>query len=255
MRRTVTGLAVIIVAAALVWGPAASAGLVPAPSRLLNGAATPSTSTGPGTPANDYYTVQGRARHPYTPKRAGEVEYCSLDRLNRPVCAYGELTVDLRHRAQERGRQKIDVDPPGWGHNREVDIPATAVTGSRPYHGYLFNRSHLVADSLGGAPSRANIITGTRTQNVGSTQVDGQYAGGMAHTETLARDYLTHDRVRNCPLYYAATANYTGSELVPRTVTIDIASCNRTVDEHVVVPNTAAGFTIDYATGTWQADH
>ena len=107
----------------------------------------------------------------------------------------------------------------------------------------MWNRSHLLADSLGGDPIAVNLVTGTRTQNVGSTQI-----GGMAHTEELAREYLdTHDG-NACPLYYAAMPNYVGAEAVPRTVTVDIQSCDKSIDERVEVANTANGWTIDYST-------
>lgn len=35
------------------------------------------------------------------------------------------------------------------------------------YVGDFWNRSHLIADSLGGDALRVNAVTGTRTQNVG----------------------------------------------------------------------------------------
>lgn len=198
--------------------------------------------------SSDYFSVTGTAVREYqtTPGNTG---YCEPDNLGRARCAYGELTGDLRAAAKDRGRQPIGVDPAGWGHNAEVDIPALAdVPGSSDYHGWMYNRSHLLADSLGGTPTSNNLVTGTRGQNVGSTG----NSGGMAYTEVKARDYLDGSTDANaCPLYYAATANYTGDELLPRTVTVDIQSCDQSIDERVVVDNTANGFDIDYATGAF----
>ena len=97
-----------------------------------------------------------------------------------------------------------------------------------------------------------NMVTGTRTQNVGSVN----NSGGMAYTETIARDYLDGAQGQDanaCPLYYVATANYSGNELLPRTVTVDIQSCDKSIDQRVVVDNTANGFDIDYLTGDWSA--
>lgn len=200
----------------------------------------------------DYYTVTGKAERDYKPATTGEVEYCPEDELERPTCAYGELTFDLRNEAQARGRQDMNVDSIGWGHNAEVDIPALeGVEGSKKYHGYMYNRSHLVADSLGGDAATENLVTGTRTQNVGSTQADGQFSGGMAYTELMARDYLDKKASNDCPLYYAATPQYTGDELLPRTVIVDIQSCDKSIDERVEVSNTANGFDINYATGEY----
>jgi len=104
----------------------------------------------------------------------------------------------------------------------------------------------LIADSLGGAATQHNLITGTRTQNVGSTRTDGQYNGGMAAAERIARDYLDSDHARDCPLYYAATANYHGNEFIPRSVTVDLCACDRTVDLRIDVSNTAFGWDINY---------
>lgn len=197
----------------------------------------------------DYFEVLGPAQRMYEVP-VGVVEYCPLDRLGRATCAVGELTRALRAEAQSRGRQDIPVDPAGWGRNGEVEIPALpGVRDSAAYRGWMFNRSHLVGDSLGGAPTLENLVTGTRTQNVGSHQEDGQYAGGMAHTELLARDYLDQHDADACPLYYAATPQYTDDELLARTVIVDIQSCDRSIDERVAVSNTAFGFQIDYASG------
>ncbi|MDN5745955.1 MAG: DNA/RNA non-specific endonuclease [Nocardioidaceae bacterium] len=200
----------------------------------------------------DYFTVLGPAQRNYetTP---GVIEYCPLDHLERAVCAYGELTSSLLEREQAQEREDITIDPAGWPEdNDEVDIPALKnVEGSQPYHGWMMNRSHLIADSLGGAAEVENLVTGTRTQNVGSTQVEGQYAGGMAHTELLARQYLSTQNGDVCPLYYAATPQYSGSELVPRTVIVDILSCDGDIDERVEVFNTAAGWEIDYRDGSY----
>lgn len=202
--------------------------------------------------AEDYYTVIGDAEREYQPEEPGVIEYCSLDELERATCAYGELTSSLRDQAQQRGRLDITVDPVGWDHNAETTIEALPdVEGSSDYNGWFYNRSHLIADSLGGEPEAENLVTGTRTQNVGSTQPDGEYAGGMAYTEVIARDYLDTQDADSCPLYYAATPVYQGQELLPRTVIVDIASCDGEIDQRVEVSNTAYGFEIDYTTAAW----
>lgn len=204
----------------------------------------------------DYYSVVGIAVLDYQPSSDGIVEYCPLDQLGRAICAYGNLTSSQRQAASDADRQDVNVDPSGWpqgaGANTEVTIPALpGVEGSRDYKGWFWNRSHLVADSLGGDAIAENLVTGTRTQNVGSTQVGGQFSGGMAYTELLARDYLDRNDGDACPLYYAATANYNGDQLIPSTVTVDVYSCDETINERVVVSNTANGFAIDYVTGAF----
>lgn len=197
---------------------------------------------------SDYYHITGSAKRDYTPMY-GHVNYCEPDDLGRARCAFGELTAQTRQKAQERGRQDITSNPAGWNGNAEIHIPALPqVPGSTDYNGWMFNRSHLLADSLGGDPTMNNMVTGTRTQNVGSVN----NSGGMAYTETIARDYLDGAQGQDanaCPLYYAATPNYSGDELLPRTVTVDIQSCDKGIDQRVVVDNTANGFDINYAIG------
>lgn len=221
--------------------------------------AAPSTSSTSTTPPpatapmnSDYAVVVGPAQRLYTPATPGDVEYCPVDRLGRAVCAFGELTTDQREAAASRGRQELTIDPAGWGKNRIVQIPALPdVAGSRAYTGWFWNRSHLVADSLGGAASAENLITGTRMQNVGSTQSGGEHAGGMAAAEIVARQYLKSHDANACPLYYAATPQYTGDELIPRTVVVDLASCDGTIDQRMEISNTATGWVIDYTTGSF----
>lgn len=215
--------------------------------------AAPEFSSG-ATGEGDYYTVLGTAQRMYQPSVTARVEYCPLDELGRTVCAYGELTSSLRSAAQAAERQEITIDPSGWpdGKNEEVMIPAVSTTAAaKDSTGWFWNRSHLVADSLGGDAIIENLVTGTRTQNVGSTQVAGQYAGGMAYTELLARSYLDTQNGDSCPLYYAATPVYQEAELVPRTVLVDIQSCDLSVDQRVEIQNTANGWLIDYATGAY----
>lgn len=207
-----------------------------------------SSAPAPVASGDSYYEVTGTAERTYDATE-GEIGYCPLDDLERAVCAYGELTHEIR--AGERGADREDItqDPAGWGHNEKVEI--TSEDGSLTYRGYMFNRSHLVADSLGGHPEMDNMVTGTRTQNVGFNNDGGSGYGGMAYTEEIARDYLDSEDSIGCPLYYGVTPNYTGDELLPRTVTVDIQSCDQKIDERVVVSNTANGYVIDYTDGSF----
>lgn len=74
-----------------------------------------------------------------------------------------------------------------------------------------------------------------------------QPPGGMAYTETLARDWL--DAHPDGTIVYMATPNYQGDELLPRTVTVDIRTSDGAIDQHVTVYNTADGYGIDYLHG------
>lgn len=204
--------------------------------------------------APDYYTVVGKADFSGVDlPKAGEIRYAEPDALGRSGQAVGVIDKALRTEGSDRERDMPSTIT-GWPkRNPEVDINLTAdntcslAKDSRPkntcYHGYLFNKSHLIAKSLGGQDIAKNMVTGTRTQNVGKNNP----AGGMAYTESEARDWI--DKHPDGTITYMATPNYTGDELLPRTVTVDIRTSDGSIDQRVVVWNTANGFTIDYAKG------
>lgn len=258
--RCTVGATILLISSLILTGCAAAQDFLVELNDLTTNAvpaSSPASTTAPvfstgATGEGDYFTVLGTAQREYQLSVTGRVEYCPLDGLGRTVCAYGELSSSLRAAAQASERQEITIDPSGWpdGENEEVTIPAVPTTqDSIEHNGWFWNRSHLIADSLGGDAIMENLVTGTRTQNVGSTQVAGQYAGGMAYTELLARSYLDTQNGDACPLYYAATPVYQDAELVPRTVLVDIQSCDLSVDQRVEVQNAANGWLIDYATG------
>lgn len=193
----------------------------------------------------DYYRVVGPAVVEDAPG-PGEARYEGLDRLGRAGRVVATVTPQMAEAGSERERADLsELRPAGWGHNEEVSIPMA--TGP-DYHGYLFNRSHLLAKSLGGSDDLRNLVTGTRTQNVGDNR--GQ-DGGMAYTEGLARDWLRANP--DGTLYYAATPVYVGSELLPRSVYVDVRSSDGEIDLEVEVFNAVAGFEVDYATGSFSA--
>lgn len=192
--------------------------------------------------APDYYAVRGKAV--VTDIAAGDVDYSGLDTLGRTQAVTAKVTYKMvSDSAGWREDMPADADEiSGWGHNRKVTV---SLSNDRTYSGYAFNRSHLLADSLGGHAVRENLVTGTRTQNVGNN--DSKNPGGMAYTETLARDYLY--KHRSGWVYYRATPVYKGSELVCRSVYVDIKSDDGSIDQRVEVFNAMAGYVVDYASG------
>lgn len=207
------------------------------------GDSTSDTNTAGETasPNVDYYTVDGSADFTGAAiPEPGVIVYGTPDMLGRSTRAVGNITKALRDGGSDRERDMPD-DITGWpDHNPKVSID---LGDGDAYHGYLFNRSHLIAKSLGGEDIPENMVTGTRTQNVGRNQPPG----GMAYTETLARDWL--DAHPDGTVLYMATPNYTGDELLPRTVTVDIRTSDGAIDQHVTVYNTADGYGIDYLHG------
>ena len=196
--------------------------------------------------APNYALVYGAAVVTHDDANPGTVYYSDLDSLGRATGAWSKITVAQRAAAKARGRETMpDIDPTGWVGNKEVYITLQDGTS---YHGYFWNRSHLVADSLGGDAIEKNLVTGTRMQNVG----DNSGTGGMAFCEHVAYDWL-ETASDDAWLYYAATPVYEGNDLVCRAIIVDMKSSDGAIDERVIVYNTAKGYTIDYATGSWQA--
>ena len=188
----------------------------------------------------DYYTVTGKAEYDDS-VAPGMEEYLPLDRLGRTTGVVACVTGGQRAEAAAKDRDSediSDIEPSGWPADNEI-VTIPGIT-QPDYRGYLWNRSHLLAFSLGGDPVEENLVTGTRSQNVG--QRDNM--GGMAYCETKARDYL--DAHADGWLYYRATPAYEGSEAICRGVWVDMRSDDGSIDERVFVFNTANGYEIDY---------
>ena len=193
----------------------------------------------------NYYRIMGSAQLETEPE-AGEVLYGALDSLGRATGASSLVTYDSMMAGRQRSRDDLsELSPSGWGHNAEVDI---AMPNGTLYHGQLYNRSHLVAKSLGGDDELHNLVTATRTQNVGSN-IDG-HEGGMAYAEGLARTWL--EEHPDGTVYYAARPVYEGSELMARSVIVDVRTSDGSIDQRIEVYNATLGFALDYATGGFQ---
>lgn len=179
----------------------------------------------------------------------GNIEYASLDALGRAGEARACVTWDMSEQGREREREDMqNLEPSGWGHNGKSHI---LLEDGSFYNGYFWNRSHLVAKSLGGDDIIENLVCGTRMQNVGSNKGEG-HVGGMAYCETKARHWL--DEHRDGFVYYVARPVYEGSELVCRSVVVNMRSSDGELDEEVEVYNAARGYRINYATGEFEVD-
>ncbi len=194
-----------------------------------------------------YRDFDDNASTPKTASTIGKIDYTGLDELGRTLTVRATLTyVNVFDSYGTRQTFAKDADPAGWGHNDKVTI---SWVNGRAYHGYFWNRSHLVADSLGGAAIRQNLITGTRPQNVGGVDQNG----GMRYTEKKAQKWLEANQ--NGILYYEAKTIYYDKELVPRSVMVSMKSSDGAIDEQVEVFNVANGFTIDYSTGIYSKNN
>lgn len=192
------------------------------------------------TPSNSHMSIEEAEK-----LKAGEFYYSELDELGRTRYAQAAITLaDVEKSAGTRESFEKGSDPSGWGHNEKISIPLDAK--GKVYNGYAFNRSHLIADSLGGRAFRNNLITGTRMQNVGKNDLKG----GMQYFERKIINYLKYRP--NVVAYYRVTPIYVGDELVPRTIEIDLITSDYYQDgynEHGIVYNVLPGYEINYKTG------
>lgn len=191
--------------------------------------------------APNYVKVIGKAK--VTSIKKGKIKYSKLDKYGRTRKAVGKITYTMVKKSEgSRYPFAKNSDPSGWGKNSVVQIP---LYNGKIYRGYAWDRSHLIADSLGGKGIRRNLITGTRMQNVGAN--DGK--GGMAYTERKAVKWLkAHHKGY---VYYAAKPLYKGKELIPRSVIVDIRTSDKSINQRVIVYNAAKGLKINYKNGNY----
>ncbi len=158
--------------------------------------------------------------------------YAPLDDEGRCGAAYANV---CRETMPTGEREPIsEVKPTGW---RQASYPW--VDGEK-----LYNRCHLIAWSLTGEnANERNLVTGTRTMN----------AESMVAYETRVAD---HVRQTSHHVLYRATPVFAGDEEVCRGVRLE-ARCVEGDGElsfDVFCHNVEPGVTIDYATGSSEAD-
>ena len=192
----------------------------------------------------DMYEVLGKAEIDES-KFSTTYSY-SHDDLDRTTTAYG--LVNYKAVMDSKGWRadfEPNSEPSGWYKGKESNNKKVSVklpTG-KIYNGYFYNRSHLIADSLGGRSYKYNVVTGTRQQNVGN---NGN--GGMQYIEKKVVDYV--EKTKN-NVYYSVEPHYEGNELVPRYVIVNAKSDDGVINEKVKVFNNASGYEINYSDGTF----
>ncbi|WP_408640964.1 DNA/RNA non-specific endonuclease [Secundilactobacillus angelensis] len=196
-------------------------------------------------PTGDYYWHVGKAcLTGFSHLKAGDYHFAS-DSQQRPAMARAKLTYQ-EYAASKGGRQGDPLEPYAWPSNNPIVAISYTATG-RTYHGYLWNRSHSIGDSLLGAKSYTssnNFTTGTRPQNVGADQ-----DGGMRYGEETVEDYwASHPGTRHT-VEYQTTPIYKGNESIPRGSLVDIKSSDGAINTEIAVINDAEGIKIDYSTG------
>lgn len=204
----------------------------------------------------DMYQILGEAEVDES-KFSTKYSY-SYDELGRTTIAYGLVNYNAVMESKGwRANFEPNSEPTGWwkldsngqivmkknkkvSNNKKVKI---ALPDGKIYNGHFYNRSHLIADSLGGRSYKYNVITGTRQQNVGNNG-----GGGMQYIEKKVKDYV--EQTKN-NVYYSAEPVYNGNELVPRYVIVNAKSDDGVINEKVKVFNNASGYEINYADGSF----
>lgn len=87
-------------------------------------------------------------------------------------------------------RGKFNDDPLGWP-DKNIKLKNHHLTPDKQYSGYLWNRSHLIADRFNGEATPENSTTGTRTQNVGDNTTEG---GGMVFVENAIAEFYSQNK-------------------------------------------------------------
>ena len=166
-----------------------------------------------------------RAKHMYQPGNAGQITYCEPDAYNRPTCAYGLLTQANIQAGANYQRTEITIDPTGWSTQNPEWL-----------------KTPLISPALGGDIQKNNLIPVTRI-----------YRKSLDEIEQKAKDYISNPGNAQCPLYYAVTPSYVDDELIPRTVTVDIESCDHVLSERHTLYNVTVFYStqeaINYRTG------
>ena len=192
----------------------------------------------------NYYFEAGKARlQDDNDLQNGQLDF-KLDSYGRSSTARGKLTYQMFEKSKGK-RQGEPLDPPYWPKNFKTEIHYSLT--NRTYHGYMYNRSHSIADSLGGEAtymSEANFTTGTRPQNVGVNQ-----KGGMRYAEEMVENYWKEHTGTNEIVHYQVEPMYKNNEVIPRGSIIDVKSSDNILNKRIVVINDVEGMKINYETG------
>lgn len=196
-------------------------------------------------PTRNYYWDNGKAKITgFNGMKDGDYHF-SADSQDRSSVAKAVLTYS-EYENSKGSRQGEPLDPPAWPSTNDKVAIQYGLTG-HIYHGYLYNRSHSIADSLlgkGSYSSEYNFTTGTRPQNVGADQ-----NGGMRYAEETAEDYWSnHPNTKNT-ISYETTPLYKGDESIPRGSVVDLKSSDDSLNKEIVVINSVEDTKINYNTG------
>lgn len=160
-----------------------------------------------------------------------------------PFSSSTQIAGEFTHANFDKSNQTWHKTNQSERNNKEIE--------SNGYHGWLYNKSHTLAWSLGGDMEEHNLSLGTRAQNVGTNK--SKDGGGMGYPETQIRNTL--DKKPSTKVYYQVKPVYQDNELVPRGSHVRAYSVNdngKTLNLNVWVFNKQKGIDINYNDGTWE---
>ena len=165
---------------------------------------------------------------PEKASRSTYEKYSALDSKGRAGAASANID---KSSLPSGGRGDISqIYPTGWKQNKYSE--------SLVEYGWLFNRSHLYAHSLGGDDIKKNLCTGCRAFN----------DDGM--NQTVELKVLDHIRNSNDHVLYRVTPVFLGNEMLARGVLIEAESLeSEDINICVFCYNVQRGIAIDYMTG------
>lgn len=149
----------------------------------------------------------------------------------KPTVTYVKLNKTSVERQKGNAQQFLE-DPYGWPRKNVKKQIGT-------YNGWFWNRSHLIADQLGGPSNALNSVPGTRTQNVGNN------SGGMRVPESRAFKYVSETGKEL--LYFVDVVYYDEANKIPNEVRVTLY--NEEIFEQYITYNVAQGIEINYKTG------
>ena len=171
------------------------------------------------------------------------ISYMPLDSSLRATGAYGCIGPDVIASRVDRDKNKQKkVIPSGWAQNNYL--------GLLPGDGHVYERSHLLAHSLGGDEDEPNFVTGTYYLNT-----------NMGIFEDKVSSHIEKYKVH---VFYRVTPYFTGSNKLVSGIQLEAYSVedDGALSFNVYLYNVQPGVDLDYTTGhnetsytTYQADN
>ena len=153
---------------------------------------------------------------PFSFTGSKQFENGDFDSLGRAT--YGHIQLKYSDKPNSDRESKITYDPIGW-HNYKLKYKDE---NGNTKETWLMNRGHLIGYLFSGLNSEGkNLVPMTRYLNAGtinSNKMDSNNPYGMLFYETALNNWLKANK--NSYLDYYVVPNYTGNELLPRTVSL-----------------------------------